>query len=561
MKTIIFLTFFILIPHSILNLNMLYAYWEENVMQGDINENFIPLAIGDSKNDGKNRIYGTEFQTRDSSKTILLEYNWNGSIWDKTVIFSTFTRFGGFSRFINSGPMVGQYESANGDILFTSLIIGDAHNDGKNRIYAAHSYFSDGLNPPEGPAYFDESELFEHPIGVRIFEFTWTGSSWTAYQINTDSISFNGSSQASGDEFKNPVILRLGDGRNDGKNRLYIGTGGSEVWEYTWSGSSLSKTLVTGPMTTYEIDGLIISDGRNDGVNRLYVKVGGYSPYTVDFKAQSTPIKFGPHKLAEYTWNSTLNKWDEVIISSSSDSDIFYGGLFIDDARNDGIKRVYTNGLLSASAYNMGGWQINDLSKIVEYTFNNNTGKWEQNIFQYTIKLGPRRIEWEDGSISLGSPDDFPNFFLAALVDARGDGKKRIYVDYGGVWKNEFRTIYGVGYNRQFIALTVPHGEYQELTWNGSGFDTERVPVKFIKTFLAGKARNDGVTRAYSAAGIEYTYNKTYSVKASAEYLVPINNYFNPLKQEKAIIICKLTSDGNLSVKIYNLNGKFVYTL
>lgn len=203
------------------------------------------------------------------------EWSFNGSTWSYTTILS--------------GPLVN----------IISLRDGKIKNDGINRIYIAEW----------------------SPSNSVVLEATFSGGNWSTTQIGTEP------SQVTG--------IFIGDGRDDGIDRLYV-TGIFGLKEYTWNGNSWDIiTVLTGVISEGVGEA---GDGRNDGVNRLYTDM--------DFVAEQTwtGSSFSSSSL------SATAQWPECLV--------------IGQARNDGVNRVYakTGGGRLELTYNGGGWDVVSVS-------------------------------------------------------------------------------------------------------------------------------------------------------------------------------------------------------
>src|SRR5205823_12001526 len=118
--------------------------------------------------------------------------------------------------------------------------------------------------------------------------------------------------------------MRVGPGRNDGINRLYIGTVTTgRIVEYSWNGSSWSSGAdIGGSPTGVEIHNLGIGPGRNDGINRVYGCSLDGNLYEVSF---------------------TSGAWLQTTVGSPTG---YCTHAAIGPARTDGVDRLYaTRGL------------------------------------------------------------------------------------------------------------------------------------------------------------------------------------------------------------------------
>jgi len=222
------------------------------------------------------------------------------------------------------------------------MAIGDVHNDGTNRLY--YSEF--------------------HKLG-DLSEVMWTGSGWSRTTIDQDRSSLN---------------LFIGPGRNDGRQRLYVGgvyttspantyTG---LWEYTWSAGVWQKLRLHA--TPMEGRGAV-GNLHNDGVMRVLANGVGSTPsFFYDFTWNGSsyapvPIDVSNSALApdptdvgitrndgtvrvvantqqgkrEYTWNGSA--WQALTF----DSLIRRGTMRVARLKSDGLYRIYTTHAGSAT--------------------------------------------------------------------------------------------------------------------------------------------------------------------------------------------------------------------
>ncbi|MEW6558246.1 MAG: FlgD immunoglobulin-like domain containing protein [Elusimicrobiota bacterium] len=385
--------------------------------------------------------------------------------------------------------------------------IGDGRNDGINRVYVGQENLGK-------PGYIAEvswqqdnwevshidtnPEVYNSPYGYgdaittiaigdgkndgqnrvyasyyyskKINEFNWTGSSWTKTLV--DLIDGNNS------------IITVGDARNDGIKRLYAGSAVDGILEYTWTGSSWTKATVL-PEVGSVLSNLRIADGQGDGKQRLYV-IG--------------------EKLSELTWTDT-NGWQATNICNGN-------GLAIGDGRNDGINRIYSGG----SQYSQ------DIS---EWTWNGT--KWIEKFIS-----------------NIESP------IVLEVKDGRNDGRNRVYIKTYVYSRSD-----GVDWKSQLV----------EFSWDGFLWtQTDTSDYSGNDYAIIASPRNDNKNRLYTTGSglLEYTWaypQPAYdSSKTQQDKLQPVNNYF---KQGSGwtTIWYKVDKAGDVSVKLYTTNGELVRTL
>jgi hypothetical protein len=180
------------------------------------------------------------------------------------------------------------------------IAIGDARNDGINRLYCAN-------------------------LNNDLVEYTWTGTEWIKTTI------------FSGTKFNCIVI---GKARaTDNLNRIYcyrLKT--RKLYEISYENGNWTMQEIPLPMipSGHFVTSIIIGDGRNDGVNRLYIS-----------SSQSKSYEF------KYDGNG----W---VLESIVSNHIAIGAL--GDGRSDGINRFYgvtdVDSLFEIT-YSNGGWEEN----------------------------------------------------------------------------------------------------------------------------------------------------------------------------------------------------------
>lgn len=211
----------------------------------------LSLKIGPGRNDGVDRLYV-------GSDRGLIEYGRKGDGYDRVLVLD---------------HAVGHFG------------LGDGRNDGVPRLYAGER---EGSRLHEltwnGKSYVDEvifecSESSEYTAHVgdgrgdgvhrvyawcgKLYELTYTRGSW---------------SQTIVDEKSAPrFYITSGRVRSDNRSRLYVSQKSSGLMEYTWNGSAKAFQV---DVVTGATGGAAIGDGRRDGKNRLYVAGGSKSAYT-----------------------------------------------------------------------------------------------------------------------------------------------------------------------------------------------------------------------------------------------------------------------------------------
>lgn len=275
------------------------------------------------------------------------------------------------------------------------MAIGDVRNDGTNRLY-----------------YAEFNKLGD------LYEATWTGAGWSRTTIDQDRSSMN---------------IFIGPGRNDGRQRLYVGGLSTSnpsnpyvgLWEYTWSTGSWQKLQLHS--TGMEGCGTV-GNLRNDGIMRVLGNGSGNSPSFFH----------------EFTWNGSSYGAFPIDVASYPLSP---DPTDLGDTRNDGMVRVVANTQQGKREYTWNGsaWQ--------NITFDSLNRRGTMRIARlksdglyriYTTHAGsatPKppltEFTWDTGPSSYSSSVVVDGITGAtAMLDAgngRNDGVARLYApDYAG---------------------------------------------------------------------------------------------------------------------------------
>jgi len=141
--------------------------------------------------------------------------------------------------FWDAKTQIGQVKETNKKDNLVTIDMGQARNDGKNRLY-----------------------LTEFINTGRVLEAEWTGSSWKINKM---------------DDSLHSLTIVVGDGRNDGKNYVYVGSTNGGTLEYAWDGTDWIKTQIHFQAS----EGVgIVGDSKNDKVNRLLMTSDNVKEYT-----------------------------------------------------------------------------------------------------------------------------------------------------------------------------------------------------------------------------------------------------------------------------------------
>lgn len=334
---------------------------------------------------------------------------------------------------------------------------------------------------------------------------TSAGSGWTTQIVGN-----------TGDG-NNSVLV--GPGRNDGVNRLYVGTVSTgQVWEYSFSGGAWSSGTVILSASAAELHNMGMGPGRNDGVTRIYAASLDGNLYELSYGSGSWPQRvigfpgggathatvgngrndgvnrvyatFGSGAY-EYTWNGTA--FTEVRLAPISGAH----GVALGTGRSDGVQRVYvaqTGGNLYELSYSGGSWTSSPMGSFgdvrnVGIGMGRNDGinrvyaaSWDQTEYELSYDSGTQ--SWATSAIgSIGT-----GWLIHADVTAgRNDGLRRVYASAGD----------GNTYEFSWSA-----GSWTRINMGGgSGYMYGMNP---------GVGRNDGVIRIYAASFDHHVYEYTW---------------------------------------------------
>lgn len=376
-------------------------------------------------------------------------------------------------------------------------------------------------------------------------------------------------------------IIRVGNGRNDGVQRVYAICEDARVYEWTYiGGGNWNRTVVgTLPGTGWCL-GIDIGKGRNDGLNRIY----------------ATQIDGNVY---EFFYNGT--QWVRTALGNPN-STIY--GVFVGPGRNDGINRIYASG---------------DGVPPVEYSWDGST--WikdtveNANLQQWLPYVGPGRSDgvnrlylpnsmgsiqtvaeytWSGTSfIRQDLPSVSGNPLCVVIGPGRNDGINRVYASsrtkvfeftYQGTnwqtvdilpnYSNEARYNITMGRTKidgkNRIYVTCSGTQFLEVSWNGTTWvDTVIDAVSAATCGIAiGRGRNDDTVRIYGCnrngevwefthihpyVGIqEDTKDKFFPIK---DVLIYPNPAINGIR-----VTYVLTEKSPIKISIYAVNGAEVAT-
>ena len=256
------------------------------------------------------------------------------------------------------------------------------------------------------------------------------------------------------------MLVDVGDGRNDGLQRVYTSSLNGHLLEWSYEGGSWVLTNCGGNSHD-KMMGLCIGDGRNDGVNRVYA-------------AHSSGLIY------EFTY--TAGRW----VMDTVDATIGYGmGVCIGAGRDDDTNRVFGAGWPNQREYTWesAGWRQLDLSndghtarKFVIADGRNDGG---QRVYGAYHDSCVREYTWQSGAYVEELLSVSTQAMNVAAGPTRGDGITRIYV------AGRFGHIY---------EYTYESGAWRRIDIMPGAPDLARYGL------YIGCARRDGKPRLYSAA-------------------------------------------------------------
>ncbi len=315
------------------------------------------VNLGVGRNDSKLRLYGSgTYQGKG------FEWSFTNSLWHSDTIYSGIgthcaPRIAALKNNGINAFYIGEWGSKG--VRFTSYSNGWSplstltNSTGKSNIYATRS--GNGCNDGKERLYIASDK--------GLFQYSWNGQSFDEQVVCDFTVG----------EFS------LGDGRNDGTNRIYVGRRyGKTLHEFSWDGTAFKESIVyTAPSNSSWATH--VASVRNDTLNRVYAwtgplmeftySSGKWDTLTVDSKnAQRFYIRSGAVRvdkqsrlyvseknsgLKEYTWNISKSKFDIDGITAAT------GGCTIGDGRGDGKNRLY---VASGTKNNYSGASVVELS-------------------------------------------------------------------------------------------------------------------------------------------------------------------------------------------------------
>lgn len=284
---------------------------------------------------------------------------------------------------------------------------------------------------------------------ARVYEWTYIGGgNWSRTTVGT----LPGSGWCLG--------IDIGKGRNDGLNRIYATQIDGNVYEFFYNGTQWVRTALGNPNST--IYGVFVGPGRNDGINRVYASGDGVPP-------------------VEYFWSGSV--WIKDTVENANRQQWLP---YVGRGRNDGVDRLYLPNSMGS------------IYTVAEYTWNGSS------------------------FIRSDLPPVGGNPLCVVIGPGRNDGINRVYASsrakvyeftyQGGTWQtvdiipnygNEGRYNITLGKTKidgkNRIYITCSGTQFLEVSWNGLAWvDTVIDAVSAATCGVAiGRGRNDDTVRIY----------------------------------------------------------------
>jgi len=324
--------------------------------------------------------------------------------------------------------------------------------------------------------------------------------------------------------------MKLGEGRNDGKERIYAACFDSHIHEISYHDGTWIESDLGGPSTPFEMLDVVVGDARNDGIKRVYAGNPNGRVY-------------------EYTYNGSGWTLDSILVNRGA----IYR-MSIADGRNDGLNRLYvdpSNGELCEITRNAGNWQNSyfgliggvynglavgkarndDTNRVYGFTFHD--------IDLYTLYEWTYRGNWVGKLLDTcrGEME-----FRMIIDKARDDGLDRIYT-------TAFNHLYESYFTNDLLETdTIEHYNY-------------------FACLCAGQARNDGITRLFTGTKqevFEYTFTSQgvmgFPIYSNKSEKINIKIYPGPIIS-KGVIKYDLDCYAIVSINMYDILGKKIYTI
>lgn len=273
--------------------------------------------------------------------------------------------------------------------------------------------------------------------------------------------------------------VRVGDARNDGIRRVYVGTVTTgEVYEFTRTGVGWRRRRVGRSPNNQEIHNMTIGKGRGDGRRRIYACSSDGNLY-------------------EFSHGSS--GWNRNIVGARTDG-CYHAE--VGKGRNDGRFRVYAARDRCAYEYTWTrpGWSrsrvgcVSSNPDIIAHglVVGRGRGGSRNRVYVASDAVGTFEASFTNGRWRMRRMGDDGDIRNVSVGPGRNDRRQRVYAAVGG----------GAGYVREF-------------TWDGGAWRIRNIgasnPIAPVLVHVyAAKGRNDGRFRLYGAGGDGTVYEYTW---------------------------------------------------
>jgi|GEM_PF-3930382 len=223
-------------------------------------------------------------------------------------------------------------------IPIIDITIGKARNDDTNRVYASVFFngileftYRNSIWTVETIPYLnteleignirgDDTIRLYGCATQTIYELTYRNGLWECDVIGTII-----------DPIQSYIYdLKIGPGRNDDTNRIYLGHWNTKLYELSFRNGNWVKDSILPSLGG--VENIVIGPGRNDGINRVYLAAGA-------------------NVLCELTYS--LTGWQ---IENFAWVPGTYTGIALGSGRNDNVNRIYSWSVTEPQGYNLYEW-------------------------------------------------------------------------------------------------------------------------------------------------------------------------------------------------------------
>lgn len=324
------------------------------------------------------------------------------------------------------------------------------------------------------------------------------------------------------------ISLWVGNGRGDGLNRVYSTCSDGNIYEFTYSDRAWEMKDLGSPGFLYT--GITTGKARNDNRDRIYA--GGYD----------LPV-------CEYTWDGS--SWNKNDVSSEKR---YIWPLAIAQGRNDGIERIYCP-----------DWSA---SCLIEYTWNGSN--YEEVIINSSKSLVKTVVgSGRNDGINRVYASGYFGHIYEFTYSSNGWEKMDIHPDATDLSR------YGLCLGRTKIDGRIRlysganNGDISEHSWDGNSWSDSAVDaITGATAYLAvGEGRNDDTVRIYATNRNSQLYEFTNTSPFVKDSMSIINNPMIKANDNLYLIFSgnsisySLLKSGNVRLVLYNLSGNEVCCL